>query len=185
MSNQPTYKMVWGKHDELRDIALEVAYQQLPNILVNQRGEGILKSQISLRGLDHKTFEKLARWEESGRRIAEWDWREVRKKYRTHPKRFELSIWHNDIFLCGASIGRPTWSGNKLRLDFIEANPSGSPLSGTIADIVILSGKLYAKAIGASEIRIMNPVNDKVRNYYMSKGGFKFDSVGNFCFQEI
>ncbi|MGL6159725.1 hypothetical protein [Microbulbifer sp.] len=57
---QPTYKMVWSKHDELRDKALTIAYQQLPNILINQRGEGILKSQISLRGLDYKTFERLA-----------------------------------------------------------------------------------------------------------------------------
>lgn len=182
---QATYKMVWNRYDELRDMALEVAHEQLPQIIKGHKGISIHRSDIELRGLDFPTFQKLSRWEEFGRRVADWDWNEVRKKYKCHPKRFELSIWHRKTFLCGASIGRPTWSGNKLRLDFIEASPAGSKLSGAIADIVILTGKVYAKAIGASQLRIMHPVNEKVKNYYLSKGGFSYDSKGNFCFQEI
>jgi len=87
--------------------------------------------------------------------------------------------------LCGASIGRPTFSGNKLKLDFIEANPTGSSLHGTITDIVILAGRIYAKSIGASQLRIMHPINERVRDHYLSKGGFSYNERGNFCFQEI
>lgn len=182
---QAAYKMVWDKYDGLRTEVLKIAHEQLPNVIPTQRGMAVLKSDVTLKGLDFMTFQKLIHWEESGRRVAQWDWDEVRKKYDSHPKRFELSIWYRELFLCGASIGRPTWSGSKLRIDFIEANPLGSPLSGAIADIVILSGKIYAKAIGASQLRIMHPVNDKVRNHYISKGGFSFDERGNFCFLEI
>lgn len=182
---QGTYKMVWDKYDRLRSEVLEIAHEQLPTVIPTQRGMAVLKSSVALKGLDFRTFQKLVYWKESGQRVAQWDWNEVREKYKSHPQRFELSIWHNELFLCGASIGRPTWSGTKLRIDFIEANPLGSPLSGAIADIVILTGKIYAKAIGASQLRIMHPINEKVRNHYMSKGGFSFDERGNFCFLEI
>lgn len=140
---------------------------------------------ISLSGLNFQTFEKLAEWEDQGSRVADWDWRKVRKHYRTHPKRFELAILHNKLFLAGASIGRLTWSGNKLRLDFIEANPTGSPLTGLITDIVILSAEVYAQAIGAHQIRIMHPVNDAVKNHYLSKANFAYNPKGNFCFREL
>jgi len=66
-----------------------------------------------------------------------WDWENIQKKYKAHPKRFELSIWYRNQHLCGASIGKPTYGGGKLRLDFIEASPINSPLSGLIIDMVI------------------------------------------------
>lgn len=180
-----TYRETQDKYESLRMEALAVAYENLPNVLTNKKGLAILKSNISLKGLDFHTYQRLKKWKNSGQRVAPWDWDDVQKKYRTHPKRFELSIWHNGLFLCGASIGRPTHSANKLKLDFIEANPTGSPLHGTIADIVILAGRIYAKSIGASQLRIMQPINEKVRDYYLSKEGFSFNEKGNFCFQDI
>jgi len=180
-----TYKETQDKYELLRTTALRIAHDSLPNVIINKKGMAILKSDISLKGLDFSTYQKLRTWKDSGQRVAPWDWDDVRKKYRSHPKRFELSIWHKELFLCGASIGRPTFSGNKLRLDFVEANPTGSPLHGTITDIVILAGRTYAKAIGASQLRIMHPINKKVRDHYLSKGGFSYNEKSNFCYQDI
>lgn len=137
---------------------LGITHEQRPTVIPIQGGIAVLKSSVALKGLDFRTFQKLVYWEESGQRVAQWDWSEVREKYKSHPQRFEVSIWHSELFLCGACIDRPTWSGTKLRIDFIETNPLGSPLSGAIADIVILTGKIYAKAIGASQLRIMHPI---------------------------
>lgn len=108
--------------------------------------------------------------EQSGLGRVAWNWDEVLKKYRTHPKRFELSIWYRDLTLCGATIGRPTWSGGKLRIDFIEAAPMESPFSGLIVDIMIAAGANYAKAIGATQLRIMGPVNEDVKNREPPRG---------------
>lgn len=179
-----TYKQTWTHYDSVREIAIEATHERLNNVLMGAKG-AVNKSEISLSGLDFLTFERLAEWEYQRERVAKWDWREVRKHYRTHPKRFELAIWHKKNFLTGASIGRPTWSGNKLRLDFIEANPTRSPLTGLITDIVIMAGEIYARAIGASQIRIMHPVNDKVKRHYLGKGNFFYNQKGNFCYRDL
>lgn len=179
------YKATSDRYENLRALALKVSHEQLPKIIKNKQGVAILKSEISLRGLDFETYETLARWKSSDQRVVKWDWDDVRRLYKAHPKRFELSIWHRDLFLCGASIGKPTQSGSKLRVDFIEAAPENSILDGVLTDLVIVAGTMYAKAIGASQIRIMKPVNEKVKDYYLSKPGFLFDAKGNFCFKDI
>ena len=180
-----TYRETWNHYDKLREQALMLAYEQLPSVLRNKYGETHLKSSISLNGLDFQTFQRLKNWKYMAERVADWDWDEVRKKYKTHPKRFELSIWHKELFLTGASIGAPTWGGNKLRVDFIEAYPKKSPLDGLITDIVITAGQAYAKLIGAAQLRIMHPVNDKVKSYYLSKGGFSYNKTGNYCYLDL
>ena len=185
MNQGLAYKQTWGKYNELRSVALEIAHQQLPEILTNKFGVSTLKSQVSLNNIDLQAAQTLKNWEYAENRLAEWDWDKQLKKYRTHPKRFELAIWHRKHFLTGASIGRPTWSGNRLRIDLIEASPRGGPLEGVITDIVILSATIYGRIIGASQLRIMKPVNERVRAFYLSKPGFAYDAKGNFCYKDI
>jgi len=121
----------------------------------------------------------------SGLRRVAWDWDKVLKIYRPKPKRFELSIWHGKHWLCSASIGKPTAKGGKLRLDLIESNPNDSPLVGLVTDINILCYKAYAKMIGATELRIINPINEIVRGHYLSKKGSSYNQKENFCFSEV
>jgi len=182
---KPTYTQVKSRYEILRQVAREVAHEGLTPVLPNKRGAAILKSEISFDGFTSDCQKELQKWEKKGSRRVAWDWSAVQKKYRTHPKRFELSIWYRSWHLCGASIGIPTSSGGKLRLDFIEANPISSPLSGLIVDIVIAAGIAYAKAIGASQLRIMEPVNDDVKNLYLSKIGFFYNQKGNFCYRDL
>ena len=184
MTIKRSYRDTCSYYDRARIRALEESHNSLPATLVGKNST-VLKSQIKLSNLDFETLKKLKEWKNSSRRIAQWDWDIVRKKYRTHPKRFELAIWYQDNFLSGASIGRPTRNGSRLRLDLIEANPTHSPLSGLITDIVIRCAEAHANAISATQIRIMQPVNERVRNHYLSKPGFSFNQKDNYCFKDI
>ncbi|VAW89804.1 hypothetical protein MNBD_GAMMA18-2343 [hydrothermal vent metagenome] len=75
----------------------------------------------------------------------------------------------------------------------IEANyalifwnqPQGTPLDGLITDIVITAGVAYARLIGATQLRIMKPINEQVKSYYLSKPGFSYDTRGNFCYRDL
>ncbi len=138
-----------------------------------------------LDGISMNCQKELRKWGKSGLRRVTWDWGQVLKKDSSHPKRFELSIWHKELFLCGATIGKPTCSGGKLRLDFIEASPISSPLSGLIVDIMIAPGMAYARTNGATQLRIMHPVNDRVKNLYLSKTGFAYNQKDNFCYRDL
>lgn len=182
---KPTYTEVKSLYENLRDKFRDVAHEEFPSVMLNRNKDAILKSDISLDGITLKCLKELRKWEETGLRQVSWDWDKVIKKYRTHPKRFELSIWYRKQVLCGATIGAPTWSEGKLRLDFIEANPISSPLNGLIVDIVIATGVVYADAIGATQLRIMKPVNDDVKELYLSKPGFSYNQEGHFCYRDL
>ncbi|MCW8875492.1 MAG: hypothetical protein OQK04_01065 [Kangiellaceae bacterium] len=182
---QPSYDEIKCRYEKLRRMSRAIALENLPPTLTGKRNIAICKSEISLKGITLECLHQLKRWQTSGSRRVVWDWKDVIQTYRPKPKRFELSIWHRDINLGDAAIGKPTCSGGKLRLDFIESSPLGTNLDGLIADIVIRAGITYAEAIGATQLRIMNPVNEQVKEHYLSKPGFRFDSHSNFCFRDL
>jgi hypothetical protein len=178
------------KHEILRYRAREAASAALPMIMRNSTGQGIhVHGEITLTGIDFKASIAAKRWTSSPTRRAEIGiaWTDLVTKYaRTVPKRFELAIWHRDLFLCGLALGKPTRNGNKLRLDFIESSPEKNHASGVITDITIIAAEMYANAIGANEIRIINPINEKVRGHYLHKDrGFSYDQRGDFCYKEL
>jgi len=182
---KPSYMEVKNHYDVLRKTARDIAYEQLPDSLLNKQSALILKNEITLGAITVDCQKELRKWEKMGARRVAWDWAVVQKKYRTQPKRFELSIWHKNLFLCSTSIGKPTCSGGKLRLDYLESAPMGTPIDGLITDITIAAGIVYARTIGAVQLRIMNPVNDRVKNHYLSKAGFCYDQKNNFCYRDL
>jgi len=183
--NQLGYSAVKNKYEALRQFSRETAHEKLPAVLTNKKSQAILKSTLTFSGIDINCITELRKWEMSGSRRVAWDWDKMLKKYKPEPKRFEIAIWHNKHWLCSASIGKTTSQGGKLRLDLIESNPNGTILVGLVIDINIKSYEVYARAIGATELRIMNPVNDAVKDYYLSKKGFSYNKKENFCFMEI
>lgn len=70
-------------------------------------------------------------------------------------------------------------------MDYLESAPQGTPLDGLITDITIAVSAAYARTIGATQLRIMNPINDKVRSHYLSKPSFAYDKKGNFCYRDL
>ncbi len=143
-----------------------------------------LKNQVRFDKIDFKALVQAKAWESSPLRQLDWDWTGEYDLYSfTNPKRFELSIWHRHE-LCALSMWRPTWNGSRLRLDSIEAAPNNHPLRSKVLPLTVLALEEYAEQIGAHEIRIMEPVNERVRAYYVSMG-FAYNPHGNYCWRNI
>jgi hypothetical protein len=135
-------------------------------------------------GLDLRLFSASAlsrakEWDEGGNRIVDWDWFSGYSAFRfRYPKRFELAIWQGDK-LIGMSLGRPTYAGSGMRLDFLEANPEPDRIR--VFPITFAALVIYAKALGANEIRVMQPINEAVKAYY-ERFGFKYITKGDYLF---
>lgn len=183
-----THRTTENQYEAIRDKARAIAIESFPLVMTNSAGQGInVRSAVSLTGINFKARTQANTWHGSAFRRVDWPWMKSVGNYAwLNPKRFEVAIWYKDLYLSGLALGRPTWSGNKLRLDFIEASPEKNALTGLVTDITIIAAVAHATAIGASQIRIMNPINEKVRNHYLSSNrGFSYDKQENFCYKDI
>ena len=52
-----------------------------------------------------------------------------------------------------------------MRLDFVEKFTNNPVFSGDMFGVSLIAYEAYAKVIGARQLRIMNPENDKLINY--------------------
>lgn len=158
---QATHKGAEDRYEEFRDIARTKILESLPYSDRNL---------IKLEGISTKALSAAKTWSSFTERQVEWDWKVGYRAYsRRHPKRFELATWYGNQ-LSSLSLGRPSYMGSHLRLDFIEARPKNNHLKGRVVPTVISVAELYGAIIGASQLRIMNPVNSKLIDYYSSFG---------------
>jgi hypothetical protein len=149
------------RYDKIREITIFAAQKRL-----------VLRPEYADIILDTITGDALRQakeWARSPKRRVHWDWYEGYSDFRfRHPKRFELAIWQRGV-LISLTLGRPTYNGTALRLDFIEANPDNLA-EVRVFPIALFAMLGYAEALGATEIRVMNPVNDAVKKYYADAG---------------
>ncbi|MFV1872121.1 MAG: hypothetical protein ACMZ64_02175 [Oleiphilus sp.] len=142
-------------------------------------------NQLNLKAklIDSIALAQSERWNLSSRRKVDWEWFEGYKafKYR-HPKRFEMALFHNNT-LASLSLGRPSYQGTKLRLDFIEGNPD-KPSNVKVFEPTFLAMVGYAHALGAKELRIMNPINGDVRRYY-ERFGFAYTNKDDYLYVKL
>lgn len=165
------------RYQQARTISRATAWEFLP---------APLREAVSFKDVDDLAINLSRCWEEHpGRRVL-WNWRQLYTEYAfRHPKRFELAVWCSS-FLCGLSLGKPTWGGGKLRLDLIEASPWKTPLSGKVVQLSIIAAAAYARHIGATELRIMHPINSVVRQHYISHGFIYVGGKKNdYCVREL
>ena len=94
-----------------------------------------------------------------------------------------MALWDTHQ-LIGLSLGRPTYQGTALRLDFVEASPLDLGDRPAIIEFVLLGYDIYARLINAKQIRIMNPINKRVLAYY-KKFGYDYVSRGDYLFRSI
>lgn len=138
------------------------------------------QNSIKAKLIDSAALAQSERWNLSSKRKVDWAWGEGYSTFKfRHPKRFEMALWHNNL-LVSLSLGRPTYQGTKLRLDFIEGNPD-KPSSVKVFEPTFLAMVGYAQALGAKELRIMNPINGDVKRYY-ERFGFAYISKGDYLF---
>ena len=153
---QVSHKSAEEKYKNIRSIAHEIAMEELPY----QDKRAISLTDINTRALNAISCAK-------GRGV-DWDWNFGVRSYRQrYPNRFELAIWYNST-VCGLSLGRPSYHGTRVRLDFIERIPgANNPLIGRVTPIAVTAYEVYARLIDAGQVRIVSPANALI-DYYTS-----------------
>lgn len=138
--------------------------------------------QLRLTTIDAATLNAADAWSNNPTRRVNWDWLSSYNsiKFR-HPKRFEAAVWYKGQ-LNGLSLGRPTYNGSSLRLDFIEASPVDRELA--VFEIIIVAMRTYADLLGARELRVMHPINKQVKSYYAAHG-FTYVKNGDYLYIRI
>ncbi len=137
------------------------AYREAVRISTKNRLTYSDTHKIELCAINHKALVQAKYWS--------FGWEKEYTKSLKHPQRFELAIWHSGI-LQSLSLGRPSIGKTHMRLDLIERSNTSSLLSGRAFTITELALTLYARTLGAKEIRIIDPINDTVKNFYVSNG---------------
>ncbi len=137
---------------------------------------------LNFKLIDDNALQVSQGWAFSSDRLVDWDWAEGYKSFKfRYPKRFELALWHKNQ-LVSLSLGRPTYAGTGLRLDIIEGSPEKREVK--VFPAVIAAMTVYASALGAQEIRVMNPINEAVKNYYASQG-FTFVAKYDYLYKPL
>ncbi|WP_250462349.1 hypothetical protein [Microbulbifer litoralis] len=153
-----------NKHEEFGRQAREMASKSLPRHLLGK---------ICLEPIDHKALAAFRSVDVSQDRLVSWNWNFASRYKIFYPKAFELSVWHGST-LCSLTLGRPTYKGTAVRLDFIERFNKHILFANDMFPISLLAYEAYARLIGATQIRVMDPLNEKLVKYYSSHGGFEY-----------
>ncbi|WP_185231821.1 hypothetical protein [Teredinibacter franksiae] len=159
-----THEIAILKYGETRKDARKVAEDALPNYL---------KGKLNLKGVDSAALAAFTVWQNTPERMVDWDWNFASRYCIRYPKAFDLSVWYGNS-LCSLSLGRPTFRGTEMRLDFIEKSPIVNLFSREMFGVSLLAYETYGDLIGAKKIRIMEPANKKLVDYYTSHGGFRY-----------
>jgi len=159
------------RYNEIRKTALRAVSSQLPS-----------NTNLDFRLIDKTALIESQKWNLSKKRLVNWDWLNSYGGFKfRYPKRFELALWQKNN-LTSLSLGRPTYQGTSLRLDFIEGNPDYREIK--VFPLVMAAMTTYAEALGASELRVMNPINDDVKDYYQ-KFGLIYVAKGDYLFTRV
>ena len=160
---------------------LERRYGELRKQAIAMANQALRTSDIRLSLVDATSYEAFRRWQNHPRRQVDWNWPSGWLTWKTHyPKRFECATWKGSR-LIGFAMGRPTYQATGLRIDFIEKSPEASEPH---LDLTYLALYAYATLLGATHVKLMNPINAKVKDYY-EKRGFVFDPRTNCCIRRI
>ena len=146
------------RYRQRRHRAFAEAELRLLDARVAQPDELVL-SDIPLLGLIVTT----STWASDPRRRVGWDWRQLHLQYqRNYPDRFELAVVSGNQ-LCAFALGRPSESRGHCCLDYIEGSPDPAhPLKGRVLPVVFTALERLSAAIGATEMRIMEPLPELI-----------------------
>jgi len=160
---QPSYASTIKKYDLYRKEAREITKNALPEYL----------EKLMLNGIDLKAITAFKTWKDAPERKVDWDWTFASRYCAKYPKAFDLSVWSGNTLL-SLTLGRPTYRGASIRMDFIERTSRLTIYSGELFGVSQLAYETYGRLIGAESIRLVEPMNQKLITYYTSKdGGFK------------
>lgn len=167
----PNHMEAEQRYDKLRKLAFEYAQEGTSN-------------NLEFRTITPEALNATKLWEKSVSRRVDWDWIDGYSSFKfRYPKRFEVAIWHNNR-LISISMGRPTYQGSALRLDFVEAMPRDLGDRPPVFDEVLVAYAIYARMINAKQIRIMHPINDAVKTYYETFG-YSYVAKQDYLYKDV
>lgn len=159
-----------NKRQSIADIRTKYAETRQ---LVYERVEEVFNG-VCARGISLADTQRADLWKnvpQTGNRAfrSSWEWTRVYTTYQSRPSRFEISLWRAGT-LCALSYGRLSRSGNRLRLDLLEATPAiPSPLGGPAMPILAFAAGVYASITGATEVWVMDP-DPRLESLYKREG---------------
>lgn len=162
-----------SKYQSVRAHAIATAQAALPQSL---------QESVSLKNIDTEALQQARIWEARRQVLGTtvpWSFARSYPGWSSrHPNRLDVATWSRTT-LCGLAIGIPTKTGKSMRLDVIEANPDKTLLSGQVFTIAMTAFEAYADAIGATQIKIMRPLNQKLISLYQQQGFIYQKSKGS------
>ncbi|MFD1585276.1 hypothetical protein, partial [Microbulbifer halophilus] len=138
-----------SKYEELGRQSREMASRNLPRQLLGK---------IDLESIDHKALAAFRSIDVSQDRVVSWNWNFSSRYKIFYPKAFDLSVWYGNT-LCSLTLGRPTYKGTAVRLDFIERFNKHILFANDMFPVSLLAYEAYARLIGASQISLVSSNN--------------------------
>ena len=162
------------QYDSLR----EAFYQSLSLHMVEKTG-----LLIEARAIGSAALAQTVEWED---RRFQWNWFDLKRRFRNIPARLELSIDVQSV-VCGLAIGKPSRGRRHLSVYFFEGNPDKShPLKRQVLPVLVESSLLYGQALGCAYLRLVNPVSDLHDRYRALGFQFGKESGGRiYCEREL
>ena len=169
-----THRDAEERYTKIRQAVLDEVNRDFAN-----RGERGNSAKL----VDHNSLSQTHSWKLAPKRRVDWDWVEGYSIFKSrYPKRFEMALWHNNKVV-SLTLGRPTYSGSRMRLDLIEACPD-KPKDLKVFEISLFAIGTYAETLGAHELRVMHPINAQVRDYYAGFG-LTYVSRGDYLYTTL
>jgi hypothetical protein len=166
-----THQDAERRYDELRRVALEVAQESAAP-----------STRFGL--IDPSALAQARTWEGAESRQVTWEWFTGYAAFKyQYPKRFEVALWERGN-LIGLSLGRPTYNGGNLRMDFVEARPRTLGPRGPVFGSIDAAYEIYASLLNVKQIRIMNPINPIVREFYQSFG-YQYVASKKYSYRDL
>ena len=161
---EATHLQTIQKYEPIRDQARDIASRALPQHL---------RGMLRLSAVDFRAIAAFNILDATQEREVDWNWNFASRYSKVYPKAFDLSVWHGNS-LCSLTLGRPTYKGTAMRMDFIERFTKNPLFKGDMYQVSLLAYATYGRLIGANQIRIMDPQNAKLIKHYSSEGGFEY-----------
>jgi hypothetical protein len=162
--HDPEFSAALQRYAELR----RLAYRRVERLA----GEMHVPAPVRLADIDLAALEA---WRATWRQrhplgYGGWNWPGIVERIRSRPSAFRLAIWSGEC-LCGLAVGRCSkrrTSGTRhtVSVHFLEGNAdSRHPLRGFVAPIALATAEAYGAVVGASRLRLVDPLPGVFRIY--------------------
>lgn len=144
-------------YDFVREEALRSGFVRA-DLRLEETNERVLDAWRSSWGGPHPTGD------------GSWNWERLLRRAWRRPSAFHVAVWSGDQ-LCGLGVGRASKRRaggvrHTISLHFIEsAHDRDHPLRHTVAPLVIGAAQAYGELLGASRIRLIDPLPGAVPLY--------------------